>query len=94
MLLISIIALCTAIAVALSYGKSLEHSARRYYMSPFILVLGGGASNVIDRLAYGGVIDMFVIPGFTVFNIADLALITGSAWCMYLVWRQQSIQVH
>lgn len=45
------------------------------------LVLGGGISNIFDRLLYGKVVD-FMIMGFEklktgVFNIADVAIMTG-----------------
>lgn len=45
------------------------------------LVLGGGISNIFDRLLYGKVVD-FMIMGFEklktgVFNIADVAIMSG-----------------
>lgn len=45
------------------------------------LVLGGGVSNIFDRLMYGKVVD-FMIMGFEklktgVFNIADVAIMAG-----------------
>lgn len=85
--------LCVVAIAILSYWKSLDGFRRREMVSPLILIIGGGASNVFDRFAYGGVIDMIIIPGISVFNIADIALVGGSAWIAYRVWRQRSILV-
>ncbi len=45
------------------------------------MVLAGGASNLIDRVFYGGVVDYIdignIINGFPIFNIADCAIIVG-----------------
>ena len=41
------------------------------------LVCGGGISNVIDRAAYGYVIDMFDFGRFPVFNVADTCICVG-----------------
>ena len=47
------------------------------------LILGGGLSNTIDRIARGGVIDYIAIRTFsqkrtTVFNTADLCILSGA----------------
>lgn len=41
------------------------------------LICGGGISNYIDRLRLGGVVDFIYIKGFSVFNIADVAIVIG-----------------
>jgi signal peptidase II len=41
------------------------------------LQLGGAVGNLVDRLRYGSVIDMFYVRLFPVFNVADLAIVTG-----------------
>ena len=41
------------------------------------LVLGGGLSNVIDRMLYGYVVDMFDFGSFPVFNVADVCICVG-----------------
>jgi signal peptidase II len=42
------------------------------------LVLVGAVGNLIDRVAYGYVLDFFEVRGFPVFNVAD-SCITGGA---------------
>lgn len=41
------------------------------------LTIGGGLSNIIDRLAFGFVTDMFDFHFWPVFNVADIAICTG-----------------
>ena len=39
------------------------------------LIIGGGMSNLVDRLVRGGVVD-----GWWGFNLADVVIVTGSIW--------------
>ncbi len=41
------------------------------------LTIGGGISNIIDRLVFGFVTDMFDFHFWPVFNVADIAICTG-----------------
>ena len=45
------------------------------------LIVGGGLGNVIDRIAYGHVIDFIELEliHFAVFNVADMAICIGAA---------------
>jgi signal peptidase II len=51
------------------------------------LIMGGAASNAVDRVALGGVADFFSLHalGFYwyVFNLADLAIVAGVAGLLY-----------
>jgi signal peptidase II len=51
------------------------------------LVMGGAASNAIDRLALGGVADFFSLHAlgyyWYVFNIADVAIVAGVLGLLY-----------
>lgn len=42
------------------------------------LALGGSLGNLIDRLLHGAVIDFIQIYSFPVFNIADMAIVSGA----------------
>lgn len=45
------------------------------------LILGGGVSNVIDRVLFGGVRDWMTLPMLGLHNnLADWAIITGLVW--------------
>lgn len=55
----------------------------------FALIAGGGLSNLVDRIAYGGYVVDFLNIGFGslrtgIFNIADVAIMVGA---IYLVAR-------
>ena len=47
------------------------------------LMLGGAVGNLVDRLLYGYVIDLFELTfvRFYIFNGADVAIVTGAALC-------------
>lgn len=47
------------------------------------LILLGAVSNIIDRLAYGYVIDYLYLKNFTIFNLADI-MISGGALVLIL----------
>ena len=51
------------------------------------LVCGGGLGNVIDRAAYGYVVDMFDFGWFPVFNVADICICTGCGLMLLYVLR-------
>lgn len=44
---------------------------------PVFLIGSGALSNLIDRLARGGVVDYFLLPGGGVINLADILIIIG-----------------
>ena len=53
---------------------------------PLALILGGGVSNLFDRLAHGKVIDFMNIGigdlRTGIFNIADMAIMAGIIWLL------------
>lgn len=52
------------------------------------LQLGGAIGNLIDRLRFDGqVTDLFYIRYFPVFNVADLAIVSGVGLLMFHLWR-------
>lgn len=51
------------------------------------LQLGGAIGNLIDRLRFGYVTDLFYIRPFPVFNVADLSIVTGVGLLMLHMWR-------
>ena len=71
-----------------------SHPTQKLFCFALALVLGGAVGNVIDRLAYGHVIDfldfhwdflapMFYQGHFPAFNVADSAISVGAA-CLIL----------
>ena len=45
------------------------------------MIAGGAAGNMIDRMLYGYVIDMFPFFGWFVFNAADAGVVAGAVLC-------------
>jgi signal peptidase II len=60
----------------------------------FGLLLGGGVSNDVDRIARhssGGVVDFLTLPHWPTFNLADSAITVGIAGLFVLVLTRRSI---
>ena len=54
------------------------------------MIAGGAVGNMIDRLLYGSVIDMFPFFGWFVFNVADVGVVAGAVLCGWsLLFRPQ-----
>jgi signal peptidase II len=51
------------------------------------LQLGGAIGNLLDRVRYGHVVDFVDIGFWPIFNVADLAIVTGVGILAYCLWR-------
>lgn len=56
----------------------------RSFSLPIAFILAGIFSNIIDRLKMGFIIDYINLAGLYVFNLADLAIASGT---IFLIWR-------
>lgn len=78
------IGLLAAVMAYLWFGKAVQ----RYEYICFGFIVGGGASNILDRLIYGSVIDFIDIQHIPywnyVFNTADVMVHVG-IWPMLLL---------
>jgi len=52
-------------------------------------VVGGATGNLLDRLAYGHVIDFIDFKVWPVFNVADSAIVIGMTILACYLWRHQ-----
>ncbi len=75
-IIIPIIAIILLIFNIFYYRNNKELS--RTYLVGFSLILGGAIGNLIDRIAYGYVIDFLDFRIWPVFNIADSAITIGA----------------
>lgn len=71
--IIPLIAFLVLAVLAILY-LTIKDGGLRLNLTPIIL---GGASNVFDRFAYGGVIDIISLGNIMTINIADLLIIAG-----------------
>ena len=56
------------------------------------MIVGGALGNMIDRVAFGYVMDMFdlLFMEFYIFNVADVGVVTGAVLCgVSLLFRPQ-----
>jgi signal peptidase II len=61
------------------------------------MIVGGGASNLADRLMYGGYVVDFLNLGIGglrtgIFNVADVAITAGTLWLLLNSFRQSGAQ--
>lgn len=66
-----------ALAVSIGIWLIVVVAWQRKPNPALLFIIIGGASNIIDRVRYGGVIDyIFIIP-FAPFNLADVMILAG-----------------
>lgn len=57
-----------------------------------VLIVSGAVSNMVDRFVYGGVVDFIHVSyagwSFPVFNIADIAVVTGVALLFWEFYQE------
>lgn len=78
-----------ALVFLIHYEKSFKNNKRN--LLAFSLIYGGLFGNLIDRILYGYVIDylkfIFGNYHFPVFNLADIAIVTGVFLLLYAIIR-------
>jgi signal peptidase II len=80
--LFSVIAAVVIIAMIL---YNLKYSPQAWLQYATGLIVGGSVGNVIDRWFYGSVRDFVSIGWWPVFNVADMAIVSGGALLMLFV---------
>ena len=67
--------------ILLLYYIFREKFLNRWQVVALALIVGGGLSNIVDRLLYGHVVDMLHLKAFGlqtgIFNVADMAIMAG-----------------
>lgn len=53
------------------------------------LIMGGAVGNLIDRIMYGYVVDMFDFHFWPVFNVADIAIVIGGILLVWYILRYE-----
>jgi signal peptidase II len=72
------------------YGLILSHR-RNSWQLPALFLAGAGAwSNFLDRLYWGRVIDYIDVRYFSIFNLADCAIVCGLIFLAWSIYRQET----
>lgn len=85
LLLLSVIIL-VALVGAINYAY---RSGQPFRVVALISIMIGAASNLIDRIRFGFVIDYINVPFFTIFNLADVMITVGVVTLGLELLRQQ-----
>ena len=72
------------------YYRQNDEALSRPYIIAFSLILGGAVGNLIDRIAYGYVIDFIDFRIWPVFNIADSAITIGAVIILFQCFQLSS----
>lgn len=77
--------LVVALMTAALWKKVLTHPGG---VIPAVMVIAGGVGNLIDRIAFGYVTDMFntLFMNFAVFNVADICITVGGVLLLIYVF--------
>lgn len=79
--------MATIVVVAMIF-YNVKYSLQAWLQYATGLIVGGSLGNVIDRWFYGSVRDFFSIGWFPVFNVADMAIVSGGALVMlYIIFN-------
>ncbi|MEK6904195.1 MAG: signal peptidase II [Nanoarchaeota archaeon] len=66
--------------------------SRKEYLDAFPFILGGAVGNLIDRLAYGYVIDFIKVGSFPAFNVADAANTIGGILLVLEILKSRAVK--
>lgn len=78
-----------AAALWILYTKKITHPMGCWTM---VLVIAGAIGNLIDRVVYGYVVDMFEVlfMHFGIFNVADIFVVVGGIlFCVYYIFLHE-----
>ncbi|MDQ4143889.1 MAG: signal peptidase II [Actinomycetota bacterium] len=84
-----LVATVVVVAGILFWARQIEH---RSWLIPLGLVLGGGLGNVTDRIFRGfegRVVDFIDLHVWPVFNVADMAIVTGVGLVLLMSFRSE-----
>ena len=80
----NIVLTCLVLFMIISFLKNQKNELDTKTIIAVSLALGGGISNLIDRIFRGGVLDFIKIWKFPNFNIADICVCT--AWVLLVIF--------
>jgi len=88
---IGIAIFCAAVAL----GYTFFHGLAEKRLAAFVglgLIMGGAFGNIVDRVRLGSVVDFVDIVFWSVFNVADVAIVAGIALLLWEAYRSSPAQ--
>lgn len=76
-----------AIVIAAAVYYNSKYSLPKWIQYALALIVGGSLGNLIDRLLYRSVVDFISIGWFPVFNVADMAIVSGGILFMLYILK-------
>lgn len=90
--------LSIAVLVYFVYFLFQSKTIKLSYQFVYSLLLGGIIGNLIDRIAYGAVVDyldfQFGSYQFAIFNFADICIVIGGILLFLLIWKDETHEIH
>ena len=84
----AVILIIIIIIALLYYFVSLLYRNSFIEAGILLFIISGAASNLYDRLKYGYVIDYLDLKYFTVFNLADVMIVSGILWFLAAEYKK------
>lgn len=85
-----LVLVCGALGILLFFGVQWWKEEATDLRLCYWLFLVGGASNLLERLAYGCVTDYIHMGAFLVFNGADVLLTVGVVGMLWSFWQRRN----
>lgn len=85
----------TAVALVIVYALLKRLVRHPFGVATLSVVLAGAVGNLIDRVLFGYVTDMFqtTFMNFAVFNVADICVVCGGiAFCVYFLFFYDKLE--
>ncbi len=80
-----VIGILVIAAAAAAYRAAREPGLK----NALVLIIAGGSTNLLERLARGGVTDFISVPGTGSFNLADIYLAAGIAYLAFQLYKKK-----
>jgi signal peptidase II len=72
------------------YGLVIFKKHEFIRLMPLVIIILGASSNLYDRIKYGFVIDYLDLKYFTVFNLADVMIVTGVILLIIMLYKKEA----
>ena len=75
------------VTVVYFWLQKIKENGKFISQIPLLLILGGGISNLIDRVYYGCVVDYIPFLNISSFNFADVCITAGAGVILWMSFK-------